>query len=207
MSITTWEKIYDQTLSSAATSVTISNLTGDTDLEYKLEARIVNGYNGATNLYLRLNNDDTAANYGFQWLYANNITAYASRNASVHQGIQFTLSALNYITMFTTKIFAKSGYVRTCISEVSQDITESTVIQLVLKGDSYSETATEITRIDILADQTNGFGVGSQIVLWRRKTINLITSSESTIKNQGTYALKCVAGATSTLNKTLTKTF
>jgi hypothetical protein len=206
MSIIGWKQIYTHTVTGAAeTSITIPDLHGDVDIEYKLEARIVNGYNGAVSYYIKPNND-TGANYGYQDLSGNNTTAAASRTTT---GIRITyISALNNLGMTNATIQAKSGYVRTAIIENILDLTGTTVNYVTLYGSSWNNTADEITSLVVLADQTGGLGIGTVITLSARATLTEgMTISSSTTKTQGTYALKAVAPITTSLNQTLTKTF
>ena len=206
MSIIGWSKIYDNTLSSAATSVTISGLHGDVDLEYKLEARIVNGYNGAVSCYVRPNNNSSGSNFGFQGLYGANTSAAAIRATSAGWDCGY-LNALAEVTQQSLTISSKSGYVRTCIKEQLGYTATTTVANVDLKGQSWNNTADEITSLVVLADQTNGLGIGTQITLWGRATLDygLQALSEATIKTQGSYSLKCVTDGTM-VNKTLTRT-
>jgi hypothetical protein len=64
-------------------------------------------------------------------------------------------------------LYAKTGYVRTALSEIIRDITGTTVSFIILQGDSYNETSTEMTSLVISSDQTNGLGVGTSIIVER----------------------------------------
>jgi hypothetical protein len=164
----TWERIFDTTLVAAATSVTISGLHGDTDEEYELEARIVNGYNGAASYLVRCNND-TGSNYGSQNLAGENSTVSASRDSGALTSWFFGYgSALNNLNQSEMLISAKSGYVRTAINEHTDSIVTTTVGRMYLRGQSWNNTADEITSLVVLANQANGLGVGTQITLWRK---------------------------------------
>ena len=148
------------------TSITISGLAGNTDEEYQLEARIVNGYNGGCNYKLRVNND-SGSNYGMQELYAYTTNKGAAR--SVLDYWEFQVAAvLGDVGQSKVIIHAKSGYVRTSILEYVKSVVGTTITLIRLAGQSWNNTADEITSLVILADQTNGLGVGSQITLWRR---------------------------------------
>ena len=65
-------------------------------------------------------------------------------------------------------ISAKSGYVRTAINEHTDSIVTTTVGRMYLRGQSWNNTADEITSLVVLANQANGLGVGTQITLWRK---------------------------------------
>jgi len=204
MSQFVWEKFYETTLTSATTSITISGLTGNTDIEYKLVARIINGYNGACGVYLRPNND-SGTNYGYQQLYGGDTTTGASRSTTT--GLFLTQAvALNNIAQGELTLHTKSGYVRTAVNSLAKEISGTTVGVVVLWGQSWNNTADEITSLVILADQTDGLGVGTNITLYRKVATYLQSYSESTIKTQGSYSLKCIAAITNSLNNKLTKT-
>ena len=163
-----WVKVYETTLSSPATSVTISGLAGDTDKEYMLECRIVNGYNGAVAYGLRPNND-SGTNYGFQYLLGDNTTASAARNTNNNMiiGEGTVLDDLS----FNDLIFqAKSGYLRTAIDKQMRSISGTTVARIMMFGHSWNNTVDEITSLVVLANQVGGIGVGSNIVLWKKVT-------------------------------------
>jgi len=163
----TWVKVYDYTVTgSAVTSLSITGLNGDTAKEFKLEARIVNGYNGTINYYTRLNND-SGNNYRIQQLYGSDTNTGAVR--AVQSGFNFAGGgALGNVFPENIIIQAKSGFVRTIISENAYPISTTTVTNIKLSGGSWNNTADNITSLVVLADQISGLGVGSQIVLWAR---------------------------------------
>lgn len=161
----TWVKVYETTLTEAATTLTISGLTGDTDKEYKLEARIINGYAGEIICYIRPNND-TDANYGRQYLLAYSTTVAGNRD--VINGIRMGGAESGQECLSSTILYVKSGYVRTSIINEAYKIATTSVGNLLLIGHTWNNTVNEITSLVILADQVNGLGIGSNIVLWKR---------------------------------------
>jgi len=169
MSIIGWAKLYDSTLSSAATSVTISGLAGDTDVEYKLEARIVNGYNGEA-YYTLTFNTDTGANYGYQYINGVNTTTSATRSAASGMVVGSN-DAINKLSLSEMKIHAKSGYLRTAINEHSRSIATTTVTSIHEVGYVWNNTTDNITQMVITSDGANGLGIGTQLTLWGRKTM------------------------------------
>ena len=66
-----WEKIYENDIASAVQTVTVSNLTGDTDVLYRMITYAVND-NATASSYAITFNNDTATNYGRQYLVAYN---------------------------------------------------------------------------------------------------------------------------------------
>lgn len=163
----TWVRIYSATLTEAATSLTISGLNGDIAKEFKLEARIVNGYDGAAFFLVRPNNVSTASNYGYQQLVGLNDTYEAARGTYAAYYIGYA-GALNNLSQGSLIIQATSGYVRTAINEYARTITGTTVTAIVVSGQSWNNTADNITQFNIISDQISGLGIGSQITLWSR---------------------------------------
>lgn len=162
--------IYDSgEIGSAVTSVTISSLNGDVDEDYLLLCRFVNGFNGATFYYAQMNSD-SGTNYGRQYLDGTDTTVTAARvTNAVGMGVGYA-STQNYLTMSSLAINAKSGYIRTGFSKYSLSVNTTTVTQAQLNGWSWNNTADNITSIKVTADQTNGIGVGSRIILLRKVT-------------------------------------
>lgn len=161
-----WVKAYDHTVTgSAETSLTISGLVGDTDKEYKLETRIVSGYNGYVPIWLRINNDGNI-NYGRQVLYCENTTVAATRDSLSHIPIG-SIDALNKILQTETIIHAKSGYVRAIINSANYSVSGTTVTGLEFAGYSWNNTADNITSL-VLLSETGGLGIGSSIILWKK---------------------------------------
>lgn len=160
----TWQKIYETTLTEAATSHTISGLDGNTDVIYRLRCRFVNGYSGTTVYELRPNND-SGANYGYQFLRGDNTIVSAFRN-TIDYYIFLTIgTALSQISMSNLLLYAKSGYLRTGISQQADKISTTTVTATSLFGHVWNNTVDNITSLVILADQTNGLGIGTYIIL------------------------------------------
>lgn len=152
----------------AITNLHITGLDGDVDEEYELIGRFINGYNGATTNSVRLNND-SGSNYGHQYLIGNNTDATASRATGDKINISSCL-ALGDVGMSVSKLFVKSGYVRTLITKSASGIATTTVNSVVLRGQSWNNTADNITSLNILTNQLNGIGVGSRIILLKKVT-------------------------------------
>jgi len=164
-----WVKIYESILSSAATSITISSLDGDTDEEYRLIFRGVGG-NAVSCYYFVRPNNDTGSNYGVQLLYGYNVSVGAIRD-TLEAGINLDYGATidqNSIIFSTLNIQAKSGYLRTTIGKSAVNIATTSVGLIELMGNSWNNTTDNITSLVILADQTNGLGVGTSIELFKK---------------------------------------
>ena len=163
-----WERIYDSTLSSAATTVTISDLEGDTDVIYRLILRLKND-NASASLYNIRYNNDSGSNYGKQYLTGVASVAAAGRQTANTAQLVMTITALdqNFLAFSDNLMYAKSGYERTVLSETTEDVNGTTVNTIALNGGSWSNTADEITSIVVSASQADGLGVGSVIELYR----------------------------------------
>ncbi len=162
-----WHLEYKSTLTSAATTVTISGLVGDTAEEYILICRFVNDYAGTVAYNLRLNND-SGNNYGLQYVRGVNSTTSAGRVTNI---TAFTLTqaiAQNELAVSNLTLYAKSGHIRTLINNWIQSISGTTVTGVRVLGESWTNTANEVTSLVILADQTDGLGVGTGILLYKK---------------------------------------
>ena len=69
--------------------------------------------------------------------------------------------------MNNTIINAKSGHDRILLIGQSQDIDGTTIQKFSISGNSWSNTADELTSL-LLYPDTDSFGIGSQISLYRR---------------------------------------
>lgn len=160
----TWQLVEEKNLTEAATSVTFSGLSGNTDEMYMLNARIINGYNGGSVVIVRPNND-TGANYGIQQLSAVNssIGAYGGGGEEYFYGGY--CAAQNQLVNLTMLLYAKSGYVRTVINPVAQTISGTTVEGYYFRAQSWNNTNNEITSIVV---SSNGLGAGTYIALYKK---------------------------------------
>jgi hypothetical protein len=176
MSFIGWEQAYNTTLSSPETSITISSLTSDTNTEYILEARIVNGYAGSISVKLRPNND-TGSSYGGQYLDGTNTTVSAGR----YTATSITIGGANNgeVCQLQTTIEAKSGYQRTFLTR-TMNVSGTTFGSMTIYGDTWTNTANELTSLVIYATQTNGLGTGTEITLWKRTDISISDSFNAT---------------------------
>lgn len=149
------------------TSLTISGLNGDVDEEYILESKVVNGYNGIASAFFRPNND-VGTNYGYQYVDGNNTSAAAGRATNDQVCYIGYNTSLNNISQASCKLFSKSGFVRTVISDFCRDVVGTTVGYSRLWANVWNNTATNITSLVIAASQTGGIGVGSSFQLYRK---------------------------------------
>lgn len=172
-----WEVAYDSgELAEAVTSLTISNLLGNTDQEYEL---IIRGRSGANNTLLGLRfNGDTGNNYGTQGLVGYDSTFAAFRDTGIAY-IELSSAVLTSGNLYFGRfhIFAKSGYLRTVIGKVSEDIATTTITRIGTYGGVWSNTADEITSLTIHSTQANGLGIGTRIILLKKVSVSIGTKT------------------------------
>lgn len=155
-----FETIYETTLGSNQTSVTISGLDGDTDRIWELEIMLVN--NGSIDIQVQPNADSTAAHYGYKYFQGAATTAsQGSNNANPTSFGGGTTGQVswNRITMYT-----KQGNNRLLLSEMYYGATTTPQL-LRLSGMSYNVTNTNFTSLAIVASSASGLGTGTFIRL------------------------------------------
>lgn len=162
----TWQEVYSTTLTEAATSVTISGLTGDTDVLYRLRARGVSNTGVSAGNSLRLNNDTTANICGYQYIQGVNTSVEVQRGtANFIPCCAFT--AADQVSLNESIIYAKSGYVRTALTEIAHSISTTTVSNISLWGNSWNNTADEVTSMTITSGTADGIDIGTTLTLER----------------------------------------
>lgn len=163
-------KCYETTLTGAATSVSITGLNGNVDVEYILIGRMVSmGVNST--FKIAINNDTTTSHYGLQRLTGSNSTISAVRDTDSDYLVWMCLqggSNLGDVAMGAIRIYAKSGYVRTTLNEDVSNINGTTITYLTLGGFSWNDTSTNITSLVISGDGTGNIGIGTYIALYKR---------------------------------------
>lgn len=162
-----WHLVTSTILSSAATSTTISSLTGDTAKEYRILFRAVNGYAGA-NVYSLRPNNDSGSNYGHQNVTGNSGTMACSRNTSATGFVIGEGAASGDMCISEIFLHAASGYRRLMLCKHSMSVSGTTVTQINDYASVWNNTANEITSLVFLSNQTNGLGIGTQIIIYRR---------------------------------------
>jgi hypothetical protein len=144
------------------TSLTVSSLTGNTDVLYRLRYRIV--ANAESYVACQPNNDGTANIYGLQNIQGSNTTIVAQRGA-LSTGLRMGYMYDNHLLFGELIIYAKSGYVRTALQE-SFDINTTTIDCLFLQGEAWNDVSTQITSL-VIGGAANCLDVGTEIVLER----------------------------------------
>jgi hypothetical protein len=162
------QKIYELDVTTAQTSVTISNLDGDTDTIYLIKIYQTNLSTG--DLYIRLNNDSTSGIYGMQRLVGSGGGITASRGTLAHIATSWCDTS-GYSGASQLIIYAKKGFNRTVIQNSMGNINGTDVGGLVFRGDVWNNAVDNITSLVLLSLTTNGIGVGTHIEVYalRRK--------------------------------------
>ncbi|RLE76539.1 MAG: hypothetical protein DRJ44_03890 [Thermoprotei archaeon] len=158
LSFATYEKIYETTLSSNVTSITITGLDINSDKQYKL---IINLKNGAGSGLFRIyvNNDTTATNYYEQRLLANDTTVTANRiNDCYIDGV--TVEAYVEIDIIRTN----DGYI---LMFVKNSLNRGSSVYTGVRAISTAGTHTNLTQIDLVGSTSGLFGAGTRIMLFK----------------------------------------
>ncbi len=167
---TVWSMIASTDIASAVTSYTFSGLNGDTDGEYQIIARIVGG-SGSSAYYLLPNADATTADYGFTYVAGGGGTASAGSGTS-NTGLYLgSAAATGHISFSTSSLYAKSGQVRTMIGHWAQDVNGASIADSNAIVSSWTNTASTITSLEVLAGTASGLGVGTHLELWAKRSV------------------------------------
>ncbi len=172
--------IYSNSMTVAATSVTISGLDGDTDLTYRLRLKIVNDANiSGLGYTAQPNGDSTGANY-----VGRNLTGYSAGAAmglttgtpgfyigySSHSGTAAGgcgVGCGGAMINSETIIHAKSGTVRSSTSTHIDFNQVDSMNYIEMNGSMWINKVTNITSLVLTCGGTvDCFGVGSRIELY-----------------------------------------
>ena len=159
----TWERIYSNTITSATSSFSITGLEGNTDEVYKLITRIVNDESTPT-YKMYFTSDTTNTNYGRQQLQPLSGSVAAASSIYLFMGYATATGQISHNEIF---IYAKSGYVRTCLINIVGQLSGTTIPRLHLAGVTWNNTSSEFTSMDLTCNTAGGFGVGTVIELYR----------------------------------------
>jgi len=160
-------KVYDNYITSATTNLTISNLQGNSDLVYLLIVRHYTVVAGSQEIDLRFNSD-AGAYYNWTHVQGNgtDITT-GSYTGQSHLALTYMTQAGNVSFCFLW-IYAKSGRIRVLNGLSGLDMRGESDAHVIRNwAGLWSNTADEITSINLLGSATNTIGVGSHILLYR----------------------------------------
>lgn len=155
--------ISEQILGSDTTTVTFNNIDLSKDGEYELWCYI-EGATSNTSVYVFFNNDTTLTNYYNQALTANSTTVSGSRtNNPAILNLQQNESSFGVVKIMQNA----SGF---GLAQCTTNRVDGSGVQLAVRTMSTSATISNITRIDVTHQDTNGLGSGSIFRLYRVKT-------------------------------------
>lgn len=166
----TEQVVYDYEVGSARTTIDTATdspvtLNGNEDGWYTIITRLVSA-GTATGVSLRFNGDG-GANYGYRVVQATSTTV-ADETSSTATGIfQADSVAVNNVSLCVTKIYVKSGAVRTgTIHNVRQvSNTTRTIGNLRSGGVVWNNTTDNITSMSWTASGANELGAGTRVIV------------------------------------------
>ena len=176
-----WRQMGAATIAGADATTLLSitsGLAGDTDIIYMIRVRGINALvTTAESVILRFNND-SGANYGHQQLGAASSTVTGARSTG-QTGIPLCYlgAVAGQMGSAFVWVHAKSGFIREVfIQTFGQTAPGTTVVEMITRAAVWNNTADQITRIDILADNANGCKIGSSAEVWALRPIYSVNS-------------------------------
>lgn len=163
-------QVYGTTIATAATTLTITGLAGDTALWYHMRFRFVAG--SATLLDYSLQfNGDAGSNYYFQTLRGA-VTATSAGTGGYDQiYLNPALTGTDKRAYIIGDLYAKSGTLRTFQFKVADNLTAATATREELDGWVWNNTTSELTTITILSSTANSIGSGTVIAIYAQTTV------------------------------------
>ena len=163
-----WLKIYENELSSPATSVTISDLNGNSDEVYLILVWWKNNYNGAIELYLRPNND-SGANYALTYYGYQTGVGPISGYFQNKSGMRLSyIETINYMAFSYSFLYAKSGGQRVMVTHSAEKVTTELCGRGNTEHGVWNNIAYNITSLVVVSAGANGIGVGSHIIVFKK---------------------------------------
>jgi len=160
-----WQEVYKTATVGTATNLTISGLSGDTDVMYQLTTKFENGAVATAYYGTRLNND-SGANYGIQYLGAAD-TVLDPLSSAVYTELYTDYSGAGKTSYGKMFIYAKSGFLRLAQNSHLQSVIGTTINDTYMMAMSWNNTADNITSLFIYSSAAGGIGDGSYICLER----------------------------------------
>lgn len=153
--------LYNYTVTGSAVTTVTTNGTVTLDANtaggYDFEFIILNGYAGNTNYRLYYNNDTTNTNYNYDQL----------GSAVANDAVLGPALGNGYTAYFKGSILIANGYVSTMWSGFHRNDAGSISIAAHWMHTKLA-TVTNLTRIDIVSDQTGGININSRFRIWKR---------------------------------------
>lgn len=154
-----WTRIASSTLGSRATTIlNVTGLDGDRDVMYRIiiGGRVTGGTGGTAIRF----NGDSGSNYGYQFLVGDNTSVIGAQGSFsfVRTGYAANGADQNFMNEFI--VFSKKGFVRPGICTSVTGINGTTINEIVISGQVWSNTADAINAILVYTDSPN-FEVGT----------------------------------------------
>ena len=165
---TTWQMIGRVQLSSAGSSIPISGLNGNADGTYKITYKIIHNQPlGTDEVLLRINND-SGNNYSYNGIWGDGGGGSASSSSGTRTGMLLVGGSANINTVTTGEILlnAETGVVRTAVNKINQ----SENLYTGITANNWTNTASNITSLEVMAPTANFMKAGSYIEVWTKRT-------------------------------------
>ena len=164
----TMRLIYETDVTSATTSVNITGLNGDVDLEYQIKCRFIMG--GAFSYILvQPNGDSTAGNYISRGVWnGSNGNTTANGDGNNYGGIFIGNGTTNQTSQSFSYFYAKTGLIRH-LNGIITEIGDASNLAAGTYSGTWLNSVSNITSITIYATVANGIGAGSHIEVWARR--------------------------------------
>jgi hypothetical protein len=152
-----FQEILDFTSAGSESSVSVT-VDGDTDKEYKIVVRNTT----AQVIALLLNNDNTAAHYGFQYLdnTAGSVTAARTTAALIYTAYALGLCNVSLLT--------PTGFLKTAFTSQGIYTSGTTINQYNMFGQVWNSTA-NVTSLDF-SPASGNFTSGTRITVYARRS-------------------------------------
>lgn len=165
-----WTLVERYEAPSDVTSYTFTGLDGNTARRYLIVANIIAGVTADT-VYMVRPNADSGSNYNNQRLFVLDAGSPAGDNGGAVGSTGMCLGAnkttVGNVSFVKFEMHAKSGLIRNYISEYNHTYAANDVGYLTTARGFWTNTADNITSLQILADQATGIKTGSIIELWK----------------------------------------
>jgi len=127
----------------------------------------VAGASGTTDYGLRPNND-SGANYRRQWVLGEGTTVTAGELNNANRIFLLDSTGSGQVGSARIQLWAKSGKVRTVISDYGYRITSSDVGRHATCSQFWNNTTDNIISLAFVASQTNGFAPDTHVCVYKK---------------------------------------
>jgi len=163
----TMRLIYETDVTSATTSVNVTGLNGDVDLEYQIKCRFITGA-AAPYILVQPNGDSTAGNYISRGVWTTN-NATTNGDVNNYGGILIGYgTTANQTSQSFSYFYAKTGLIRHLNNTITLNGDASNLAAGTYSG-TWLNSASNITSIKITSSVASGIGAGSHIEVWARR--------------------------------------